>query len=120
MKAHVEAWLACHCLSPQQIDCVIAVMLKILDGKCKMKADEKVIMAELYQQVKHLQGILLGSECHHLISVAVAGMDEAMKNNLYEMRVLAETRISRPVMKKFKTMIREQGLVEIIALEHEQ
>ncbi len=120
MKQHVATWLGRHTLSAQQIDCVVAVMLKILDGKCKMNTDEKVIMAELYQQVKHLPGNLLAGECHHIISVALAGIDEAMKNDIYEMRVLAETRISRPVMKQFKAMIREQGLVDIMVLEHEQ
>jgi len=119
IKQHVATWLARHKLSPQQMDCVTAVMLKILDGKCKMNADEKVIMAELYQQTKHQDGLLLGGECHHIISVALAGIDESMKNDIYEMRVLAETRISRPVMKKFKAMIREQGLVEILVLEQE-
>jgi hypothetical protein len=33
-----------------------------------------------------------------------------MKDFIYEKRVLAETARSRPVMKAFKAMIREQGL----------
>ena len=33
-----------------------------------------------------------------------------MKNAIYERRVLAETAISRPVMKAFKAMIRAEGL----------
>jgi hypothetical protein len=37
-------------------------------------------------------------------------MDEAQRQTVYERRVLAETTLSRPVMKTFKAMIRAQGL----------
>ena len=40
----IVAWLENHPLSPTQIDCAVAVMLKILDGKCKMRPAEKVVM----------------------------------------------------------------------------
>lgn len=43
-------------------------------------------------------------------ATAREGADEAMKNTIYEHRVLAETAISRPVMKTFKAMIRAEGL----------
>ena len=38
---------------------------------------------------------------------------------IVEKRVLAETMISRPVMKAFKSMIREQGLFAGMASEEE-
>jgi len=37
----VVLWVETHPLSPLNIDCVVAVMLKILDGKCKMRPEEK-------------------------------------------------------------------------------
>ena len=59
-----------HPLSPIHVDCATAVMLKILDGKCKMRAGEKVVMEQLYDQVKCFPGHLLGEEFHRLIGAA--------------------------------------------------
>jgi len=43
-----------------------------------------------------------------------------MKTFIYEKRVLAETMISRPVMKGFKAMIRQQGLLDDAQDEEEE
>ncbi|GAB3472999.1 hypothetical protein [Azotobacter salinestris] len=113
MKAeHVARWAEAHPLSPIHVDCATAVMLKILDGKCKMKPTEKLVMALLYEQVKHLPGEKLGADIRQLIADARKRLDEDMQFLLYEKRVLAETMISRPVMKGFKAMLRETGLLE--------
>lgn len=106
----LSAWVANHPLTPSDIDCVTAVMLKILDGKCKMGAVEKVVMAELYDALRGRPGERLGTPEHELIATARQGADEALRNQIYERRVLAETAISRPVMKAFKAMIRSNGL----------
>ena len=95
-------------------------MLKILDGKCKMAAGEKVVMAALYEQVKTHPGFNLGDDIHHLIARAHNHADEAMKIFIYEKRVLAETMITRPVMKGFKAMIRQQGLLHGTQNEEEE
>lgn len=110
--AQVAQWLAAHPLTPAHVDCATAVMLKILDGKCKMRPTEKSVMAQLYEQVRERPGALLGAAEHVLIAEARAGLDEATRLRVYERRVLAETMISRPVMKGFKAMLREQGLLE--------
>ena len=107
---HVPAWVAAHDLTSSDIDCASAVMLKILDGKCKMGEVDKLVMAALYDVVRHRTGQRFGNAEHALIAAARQGADEAMKNALYERRVLAETAISRPVMKAFKAMIRAEGL----------
>ena len=75
-----------------------------------MKPEEKVVMALLYDQVKFRPGKLLGDDMHQLIASARDNLNEELKNFIYEKRVLAETMISRPVMKGFKAMIRQQGL----------
>lgn len=109
----VAAWLGTHPLSPSQIDCAVAVMLKILDGKCKMKPAEKVVMTLLYDQIKTNPGHLLNNKLHSLIAAArERSDDEALRMLIYEKRLLAETAISRPVMKQFKAFIRETGLLE--------
>jgi hypothetical protein len=111
--AHVRQWVREHPLSPIHVDCVIAVMLKILDGKCKMDETEKVVMVLLYDEVKHLPGSILGEDIHALIDTARnAHEEDEIREFVYEKRVLAETMISRPLMKGFKTMIREDGLLD--------
>lgn len=109
---HVARWVAAHPLIPAHVDCATTVMLKILDGKCKMRPTEKTVMALLYEQVKDCPGALLGADSHRLIAEARSQLDEAMQLRVYERRVLAETMISRPVMKGFKAMLREQGLLD--------
>jgi len=111
-KNHVERWLTANPLSPIHVDCATTVMLKILDGKCKMKAAEKIVMQLLYDGVKSLPGQLLDASTHALIADARKSCDEAMKSIIYEQRLLAETAISRPVMKAFKAMIRQTGLLD--------
>jgi len=94
-----------------QVDCTIAVMLKILDGKCKMGGEEKAIMAALYHAVADRAGQRLGAAEHALIARARAGSDEALILEIYERRLLAETMISRPVMKAYKAWLRETGIL---------
>jgi len=106
----VAGWVQAHPLSPCDVDCATAVMLKILDGKCKMGPVDKIVMEQLYKVVKDQPGLRFGDDYHALIAAARQDADEAMKNFIYEKRVLAETAISRPVMKTFKAMLREQGL----------
>lgn len=105
-------WVEEYPLGPVEVDCATAVMLKILDGKCKMTADEKHVMAHLYRAVKHQSGVKLGEDMHRLIAEAEQHGDRKMRDAIYETRVLAETMISRPVMKAFKAKIRRQGLFE--------
>jgi len=110
-KNHIADWVQEHPLSAVHVDCAVAVMLKILDGKCKMRAAEKQVMEWLYDEVKTQSGLLLDTSVHGLIQQAREQLDEAMKNIIYENRLLAETAISRPVMKGFKAMIRQEGLL---------
>jgi len=107
----VEAWLSQNPLQPIEVDCATTVMLKILDGKCKMNAQEKMIMALLYEASHALPGQLFDAAMHRFIAHARSRLDEAMKMQVYEQRLLAETRLSRPVMKAFKAMLRQKGLL---------
>jgi hypothetical protein len=110
-KDHVARWVQAHPLSPIHVDCAVTVMLKILDGKCKMRATEKQVMEWLYDEVKNQPSLLLDTSVHKLIQQARDQLDETIKNIIYEKRLLAETAISRPVMKCFKAMIRQEGLL---------
>ncbi|MGZ4990509.1 MAG: hypothetical protein ACXWE3_05370 [Methylobacter sp.] len=118
-KDEVARWILTHPLTPIHVDCATTVMLKILDGKCKMRTEEKRVMELLYDEVKTQPGHLLGATIHHLIAQARAHLDDQMKNIIYEKRLLAETAISRPVMKGFKAMIRQEHLL-IVTLDEEE
>ncbi|MBS1138966.1 MAG: hypothetical protein H6R13_419 [Proteobacteria bacterium] len=109
-QAHVAAWVAAQPLTPSDVDCATTVMLKILDGKCKMPALEKAVMADLYDALKDRPGERFGADLHALIASARDGAGETLRNTIYEHRLLAETTLSRPVMKAFKAMIRARGL----------
>ena len=98
-------------LCPAHVDCAIAVALKVLDGKCKMPPHEAAIMMALYDAVRHLPGDKLGADSHAMIARARAETVEGVRMEVYEARVLAETRISRPVMKEFKAMLRRTGVL---------
>jgi len=110
-----EDWAATATLLPTEIDCVTAVMLKILDGKCKMAADEKDIMERLYDSCTGREGLVLGKDYHDLVRAARADRGEPMRARVYEQRVLAETMISRPVMKVFKARLRREGVLPVMA-----
>jgi hypothetical protein len=115
-------WVQRCITAPLQVDCATTVMLKILDGKCKMNPAEKVVMAALYHACRPRAGALLGDDVHQLIEQAsaaraAAGMDDALRLVVYERRLLAETLLSRPVMKAFKAMLRQQGLFALPALQ---
>lgn len=98
-------------LGPDQVDCAIAVMLKILDGKCKMTASEARIMTAVYDAVRARPARHLGPGEHALIEQARAEPGPRFRADVYEARVLAETRISRPVMKAFKAALRRNGVL---------
>ncbi|WP_287604545.1 hypothetical protein [Thiothrix sp.] len=68
-------------------------------------------MALLYDVVKGHPGVILGADIHALIETARhSHEDDKIREFVYEKRVLAETMISRPVMKGFKGMIRVEWL----------
>lgn len=93
------------------IDCATSLMLKILDGKCKMNEDEKKVMAVIYDVVKDKAGKLLDPRVHQLIALARIERNEDLIEKIYEQRLYAEQMISRPVMKAYKAMLREQGIL---------
>jgi len=111
MPINVEAWAEAATLSPVELDCITAVMLKILDGKCKMMPEEKVVMARIYAVTKGRPGSLLGENIHRLIAEAAGDGSEVMKMRVYEQRLYAETMIGRSTMKAFKAMLRSEGLI---------
>lgn len=109
--AALAAWARVHLEAPADVDCTTAVMLKILDGKCKMAAHDMAVIPLLYDAIGGRPGRLLGADVHALIAQARGGTRHALVARIYELRVLAETAISRPVMKAYKARLREAGVL---------
>lgn len=93
------------------IDCATSLMLKILDGKCKMNSEEKQVMAVIYDVVKYKAGKLLNPRVHQLIALGRIELSEHLIEEIYEQRLYAEQMISRSVMKAYKAMLREEGIL---------
>lgn len=113
IDSNLSDWVNLYIQNPVHVDCATTVMLKILDGKCKMNPQEKHVMAALYRACCQMPGKLLSPDLHALIAQAQAADDDGWRLRVYEQRLLAETTLSRPVMKSFKAMIRQQGLFEL-------
>lgn len=110
--SEIAAWAASNIVDPLEIDCILALMLKILDGKCKMNDADRGAAILLYDTVGQRQGCRLdAAACHELIAEARRQSDDDLKMHIYEQRLLAETMLSRPVMKAFKARLREAGIL---------
>lgn len=100
------AWARETTFEPAHLDCVTAIMLKILDAKCKMGQAEKTALAAVYDVVKARSGQGLGDEVHALIAAARQQADATLGAAIHEHRVRAEAHIPKPVMKGFKQWLR--------------
>jgi hypothetical protein len=99
-------WAQATPFEPAHLDCVAAIMLKILDGKCKMGEAEKAALASVYDVVKIWPGLSLGDDVHALIAQARQGSTPALAEAIHAWRVRAESEIPKPVMKGFKQLLR--------------
>ncbi|MGB1091241.1 MAG: hypothetical protein ACPGYX_03885 [Oceanobacter sp.] len=97
--SNLTQWLAFNynrLFDQQDLSCIETLMLKIIDGKCKMSADDKWVIRHLYETQKH--AIISNSQpevtkaIQHalsLVSDAQAELPEDLKLEIYEHRLLA-------------------------------
>lgn len=96
-----------------QVDCTTTVVLKILDGKCKMLPGEKTAVMAVYDVVRDQAGALFDAHTHQTIAQAraIPGFDSLsgspLHEAIHELRVEAEAKIPKPVMKAYKAVLRE-------------
>jgi hypothetical protein len=91
----------------EQVDCTTAVVLKILDNKCKMLPGEKTAVMAIYDALMHTPAPLLGSAMHVAIrNMRLSPSAEAIAS-IHQLRVQAEAAIPKPVMKNYKAFLRE-------------
>ena len=91
----------------EQVDCTTAVVLKILDNKCKMSPGEKSAVMEIYDAVRQLPAPLFDSAVHDAISAARQQASPAVLETIHQLRVHAESVIPKPVMKSYKAFLRD-------------
>lgn len=93
--------------TPDQVDCTTAVVLKILDNKCKMLPGEKLAVMAIYDVVRHLAAPLFDSTVHDAIHAARQQPGTQTLEAIHPLRVHAEAAIPKPVMKRYKTFLRD-------------
>jgi len=98
----ISDWAGSNDFNLQQVDCLIALMLKILDGKCKMDADTQAIVQLIYQQAHRNRSHLFDERIHGFIDRAFEQPDLLVLRHVHALRRYAEDVIPRTVMKGFK------------------
>jgi hypothetical protein len=94
-------------LNSLQIDCVTAVVLKILDNRCKMNLEEQLAMLAIYRELHTRQSGLFDEGVHRVIEHALRVSDLRISRQIHEYRMYAERAIPKPVMRYFKQYLRE-------------
>ncbi|MFH2134746.1 MAG: hypothetical protein ABII81_06140 [Pseudomonadota bacterium] len=90
-----------------QVDCTTAVVLKILDGKCKMSAGEMAAILAIYDVVHDMFPPMLGDAVHEAIRALRTQDSDAAREHVHHLRVQAEAQIPKPVMKSYKAFLRD-------------
>ena len=89
-------------LDAQQLDCLTAIMLKILDNKCKMDAEIQQLAIDIYRRADKQVSLLFDLAIHPFIEKVLAEPDIVSLKHVHEMRLFVESAIPKPIMKQFK------------------
>jgi hypothetical protein len=89
------------------VDCTTTVVLKILDNKCKMLPGEKAAIMAIYDVIRPQAGKLFDAAALQAIEEARFRPTDAILHTIHELRVHAEANIPKPVMKRYKAMLRD-------------
>lgn len=101
------AWARDQVFTTTEIDCTTTVVLKILDGKCKMLPGEKAAIMEIYDVVNAGEGELFSPNDLQVIYMARNIPAQVIMQRIHELRVYAESKIPKPVMKQYKARLRD-------------
>lgn len=93
--------------TPEQVDCSTAVVLKILDNKCKRLPGEKLAVMAFYDVVRHLAAALFDRTVHDASRAMRLQPGTQTLDTIHPLWVHAEAAIPRPVMKHYKAFLRE-------------
>lgn len=93
--------------SAEQVDCTTAVVLKILDNKCKMLPGEKAAVIAIYDALSQVPAPLFGNAVHAAIRAMRLTPCAEVIATIHQLRVQAEAAIPKPVMKSYKAFLRD-------------
>lgn len=108
-KLHPAAeWAMEQTFSTLEVDCTTTVVLKILDGKCKMLPGEKAAIFEIYDVVKHKTvGIFSDSDIASIETARRDPNDSETLRRIHALRVYGEEKIPKVQMKQYKARLRD-------------
>lgn len=109
----IVKWALNYNFSKQDYEYATTLTLKILDNKCKMSSEDQEIFMIVYDSMLRKEDKPLKSELNSFIQKA---RDEenpfevkcAYKEDIHNLRVKFEESMQRPIMKAYKTMVREE------------
>ena len=101
-------WARATDFSEMHVDCTTTVVLKILDGKCKMLPGEKAAVMAIYDVVRQLPGKIFSHADYETIAQACDPQASgSTMDRIHQLRVYAESEIPKPVMKAYKAKLRD-------------
>ncbi|MCG7871223.1 MAG: hypothetical protein JAZ11_03875 [Candidatus Thiodiazotropha lotti] len=100
-------WVENVSLNPLQIDCVTAQMLAILDNHSKLGLEEQITLIAIYGVVKDRPGLIFDQVVHNTINRARTQCDTRIMQELHDLRLTAEQRIPKQIMRHFKLFLAE-------------
>ena len=107
-KLHPAAqWAREHTFTNTDVDCTITVVLKILDGKCKMLDGEKRAIMEIYDVIGGGPSRIFNDQVFRNIELARTEPTPTVMEDIHALRIYAESEIPKPTMKSYKAMLRE-------------
>jgi hypothetical protein len=101
-KKDIQAWAMQQKFDAQHLDCMTAVMLKILDKKCQMNADTQQIFIDVYRLIEKKESNIFDLGIHGFIDQVFKNPDQLSLMRIHELRLFAESAIDKSVMKAFK------------------
>lgn len=105
-------WARVTAFTPAQLDCITAIMLKILDRKCKMDSRAQTLVTVVYSVTRQRLGGLFSESHHAVIQAALLRHHLVSSMTIHKMRLYAEAAIAKPEMKNFKAFLRQSLLAE--------
>lgn len=96
-------WARGESFDDTRVNCTTTVVLKILDGKCKMLPGEKAAVVAIYQEIRR-DTALFDQTVHQHIDHALSEAPDAL---IHRLRLEAEDAIPKPVMKRYKAFLRD-------------
>ncbi len=94
-------------LSVADVDCTVAVALKIIDKKCQMDEDSKALFMQLYDAIEGKQSKLFDQNIFLLISQAREKPCLEVLDIIHQKRLYVMDQLNKSVMKAYKRKVRE-------------